>query len=96
MTTKTNSLERESIILNQEQGNTQTNPLTLERIEELRKRVDQLPLTPIPSNEENLLSFLLRKMESLDEWLSGPPMSRQDRVDRNVYEQVARSGIRLL
>jgi predicted Zn-dependent protease len=96
MTTKTSSLEPKSNTLTQEQGTTQTNPLTPERTEELKKRVEQLPQTPGPSNGDNPLAFLLRKMESLDEWLGGTPMSRQDRVKRYVSEQVARTSVRLL
>lgn len=96
MITKTSSLERESKTLNQEQDNTQTNPLTPERTEELKKRVEQLPQTPGPSNQENLLAFLLRKMESLDEWLGGPPMSRRDRANRNGSALKALTNIRLL
>jgi predicted Zn-dependent protease len=96
MTTKASSLERESKTLNQEQGNIQTNPLTPERTEELKKRVEQLPQTPGPSNGDNPLAFLLRKMESLDEWLGGPPMSRRDRAERDGTGQEARTNIHLL
>ena len=96
MTTKTSSLERESKTL--WQNTTYTNPLTPERTEELKKRVEKLPQTPGSSNGDNPLSFLLRKIESLDEWLGGPPMSRQDRAKRDVSEseQVGRTSIRLL
>lgn len=96
MTTKTSSLERESKTATQVQDNAQTNPLTPERTEELKQRVEQLPQTPGPSNEDNLLAFLLRKMESLDEWLGGPPMSRRDRANRDGSELNALTNIHLL
>lgn len=96
MTTKTSSLERESKTVNQEPDITQINPLTPERTEELKKRVEQLPQTPGSSNGENLLAFVLRKVESLDEWLGGPPMSRRDRAKSGKSGQQALTNIHLL
>jgi predicted Zn-dependent protease len=94
MTTKTRLLERESKAVIQEQNSIQTNPLTPERTEELKKRVEQLPRTSRPSNGENLLAFLLRKMDSLNEWMGGSPMSQRDRARRNAFEQGAGTDIR--
>jgi len=96
MTTKTSSFERESKTVTPALDNIQTNPLTPERTEELKQRVERLPQTPGPSNEENLLAFLWRKVESLDEWLGGSPMSQRDRARRDVSEQGAGTSIRRL
>lgn len=96
MATKTSSLERESKTVNREQANTLTSPLTPEETEELKKRAEELPQTPGPNNGGNLLAFLFRKMESLDEWLGGPPMTQRDRAKRDVSEQEALANIHLL
>jgi hypothetical protein len=50
---------------------------------------EELPGTFTPGHKENVLVLMLKSAIAFYDWLSGPPMTKRDRMYRDIAEHIS-------